>query len=163
MECTRTEAQALYSSRTYSNTNWFSFQGWSGWARLVDAHDGDTVTVVMYVQGQYIKCRLRLAGINAPEINSKDPVIKEGAVVARNRILQLACESEAACGLNELLSRAEIHTLLDKECVLVWIRCLQMDKYGRILAHVYPSSNHDKSINAMLVEEKRAEPFMVDA
>ncbi|KAJ3085608.1 hypothetical protein HK102_014001 [Quaeritorhiza haematococci] len=62
---------------------------WAG-----DAYNADSLTVVMRYHGQPFKFRTRMYGIDACEINSKDPIQKAKAVEARDRVLQLGAKGE---------------------------------------------------------------------
>jgi endonuclease YncB( thermonuclease family) len=74
----------------YSNTPYFTLNNTCTYARLVDIHDGDTITVIIFIFNHPFKFHLRLAGIDTCEINNKHSELKIKAMQARNRVLQLA-------------------------------------------------------------------------
>ncbi|KAJ3075848.1 hypothetical protein HK102_005524 [Quaeritorhiza haematococci] len=132
----------------------FTFDGIKGWCRLVDAYDADTLTIVMQYQNQPFKFRTRMYGIDACEINSKDPVIKAKALQARNRVLQLVCGVRL-----KLEKRAEVQRLLADNVCLLWIECMHHDKYGRILVRCRLSPDDPRTLADILIEEKLAYPY----
>lgn len=69
-------ALALLAAHGYAGTPAFTLAGCEGWARLVDIHDGDTVTVVTEVfKGQMHRLHVRLNGIDTREIRDPDPLL----------------------------------------------------------------------------------------
>lgn len=65
--------------------------GTVGPVKLVSVYDGDTFvcTIPQYPPIIGVKIRVRLSGINAPELNSKDPVERDLALKAKNRLKEL--------------------------------------------------------------------------
>jgi micrococcal nuclease len=106
--------------------------------KVLNVVDGDTVDVEIDL-GFHIKKtdRIRMLGIDTAELNSKDPSQRELAVVAKNRVRDLA----------PAITR--IKTEMDKG-----------DKYGRLLGTLYMGDN-TTSINEILVQEGLAVPYMV--
>lgn len=96
-------------------------------ALVTNVVDGDTIDATVYL-GFYVAAsiRFRLVGINTPEINSPDPVVREAALNAKKRVQDL---------------------ILNKS---VTLRSFKTDKYGRWLADVYLDSN---SISNTLLHE----------
>jgi micrococcal nuclease len=89
--------------------------GYEGWARVVRVVDGDTVVAVIDLPGGGLfRAALRLAGVDAPELRSRDPELRALAARARDRLAEL-------CG--------------DR---VVWCRCEGRDRYGRALARLQP-------------------------
>jgi micrococcal nuclease len=106
-------------------------------AKVIDVYDGDTITVLADLGFHTtIKLKLRLFGINTPELKGASRV--EG-LVARDRVNGL---------------------VMGKDIIIKTYRDRQ-EKFGRWLAEIYlPGS--EKSINTLLVEEKLAVPFMTE-
>lgn len=71
------EANDLLSK--YDNsTKLFSLAGLKTWARLTQMYDADTMQVVFpFDKGDVHKIIIRVMGIDSPEMNSKDPVVKD--------------------------------------------------------------------------------------
>ncbi len=107
-------------------------------AKVLRIHDGDTFTIGWKENDKFVKTNIRLTGIDTPELKSKNNDGKE------SKLCRL--------GRNWLIS-----IYLNK---LVTIECLDMDKYGRLLANVYNYPNNDNiSINQMLIDNKFARVY----
>ena len=146
----------------YGSTPAFSFADVGPVMRVVDVHDGDTIKVVMEVfPGRFFKSSLRLAGIDACEITSHDAAVHARAVDARTRLLQLITR----LGPETVPYRThfQIQTLLASEVFLVRAVVHGVDKYGRVLADVYPigpaSDGGPESLSAVLLREKLVMPY----
>lgn len=142
------------------NTPEFTFAGRKLWARVVSVYDGDTVTLVFpVVDGCMSRFSARLHGIDTCEMKSKEAANKELAVKARNRLLELITGS--AVSATAALARKDIVAMLEKEVCLVWIECLEFDKYGRVLVKMYaaPDTSGVRSFADTLVDEKLAYPY----
>lgn len=84
-------------------------------AHVVDVYDGDTITVNIDLGFSMIlqKLKIRLLGIDSAEMKSKDPILRERAVAARDWL------------------RGQI---LDKD---VFLESHGLDKYGRWLGKIH--------------------------
>ena len=82
------------------------------YARVVNVHDGDTISVIFKFAGSYCKFTVRLDGIDTAEINGE---LRKVAIKARDR-------------LNEFIQQSDS---------FVWLECKGFDKYGRVLADVW--------------------------
>ncbi len=143
---------SLWSS---ANTPVFSFGGARLVARLLDVHDGDTVTVAAEVYpGRVCQLHLRLLGLDAPEVSVAAQ--RERAQLARCRLVELLT------GLRpdplRCLTRGEMRSLLQCDVNLVHVECGCNDKYGRVLARVSrePGGRHAGDV---LVEEGLAHAY----
>jgi endonuclease YncB( thermonuclease family) len=131
----------------------FSLEGLEAWCRLVDVHDGDTLTVVAeFLPGHFGKFHLRLLGIDTAEMTADAPAVKAKALAARDRVMQLCT------GCTDCRSPADIRAALTKQVVMVRVRCGRNDKYGRTLADVSDSQSGG-SIAARLLAEGLAKPY----
>lgn len=148
------------SNYTAFNTPVFGLKGRKLTGRLVDVHDGDTITVIAELfPSSVFKINVRLAGIDAAEMASKSPQVKEFAERARMRVVTLLT------GLHESdlphtghLTRAEMMSLLQRNVHLVHLRCKDMDKYGRVLADVAIDENYPH-VGMVLLQEGLASPY----
>ena len=113
----------------------FSFDGIKCWSKCVEVYDGDTITVIFKYRDVIIKDRLRLWGINTPEIRTRDEEEKELGLIARDWLRE---------------------RILYKP---VWVEFLKTDKYGRSLAKIY-TAPETRMINDVLVDEGMAEEYM---
>jgi endonuclease YncB( thermonuclease family) len=101
---------------------------------VIKVYDGDTVTVASRTTGTNIVYRfsVRLAGIDTPEMNSKNNVEKERAIFVRDRL----------------------HDLVFGKIVL--LKNLSTEKYGRILADIYLDNLH---VNQYMIDQKYAHVY----
>ena len=112
-----------------NDISYFSFNNEEKQAKCIKVYDGDTITVVFDTFGTLCKHRIRLYGIDTPEIRTKDLVEKEKGFEARDFLRSII--------LNKIIT----------------IKCGEFDKYGRLLGTVI----HDGSnINELLIEKKYA-------
>ena len=103
-------------------------------ATITDVYDGDSVTAIVDLGFKIsIKLKLRLSGINAPEIRGEE---KSLGLVSKERLSQL---------------------ILNKEVIIKTSKDRQ-EKYGRWLAEIY-LPDQIKSVNELLVSEGLASPY----
>jgi endonuclease YncB( thermonuclease family) len=126
-----------------------SINGLKSYGRLIDVYDGDTIKVILPTFDSYYKFTIRLNGIDTCEIKSKDKILQDNAIKARDRVFELLTN-------NKINTKNDIKNLLESEVYLVWVECVNKDKYGRILANIYKDNNTTKSISEILLEEKLA-------
>lgn len=105
-------------------------------ALVTDVYDGDTITVDIDL-GFGIKItnqKIRLVGINAPELKGKT---KAEGLKSKNKLTELV-----------LNKQIKIETIKDKT-----------EKYGRLLGKIWVE---DTFVNNLLVTEGYAVPYMVE-
>lgn len=107
----------------------FTFEGQTVNARMVDCYDGDTCTLIIPFMSTLIKIKCRLNRINTPELRTIDALEREIAIKARDK-------------LQEYID------------VILTAKFSKADKYGRFLVDLY--TDNGKCINDMLVEENLA-------
>jgi len=139
-----------YFNHTYENTKKFSLSGLECYARVVKVYDGDTITVVMKVFGDVYKFSVRISGIDACEMTSKNPEEKAKAIKARNRILQML---NCIDSVDKVLTNKDILHMLNIKVYIVKVKCFDFDKYGRLLADVFIN---EKNIGEVLLNDKLA-------
>jgi endonuclease YncB( thermonuclease family) len=115
----------------------FTFCGLETYARLLDVYDGDSIIVAFVVHDTLWRFQIRLNGIDAHELKSNDRETKTLATITRNRLIQHL----SGANLHASVSRKEIQEYFQKNKTIVQIKCYQFDKYGRLLADVYNTSN----------------------
>lgn len=145
-------AMRVYGMHMYENTREFGLDGWVGWARLVDCYDGDTLTVVIQFMGECFRVRIRLAGIDAPELRGVDAA---KGVAARDALIAhlTGCDSKG------LTSRG-VRAMLSDAVHLVWLNCGKNDKYGRVLCEVFSKAGAiETNAGAALVGGGHARPY----
>ncbi len=110
-------------------------------AKVVDVYDGDTITVVLINKCGFEKHKLRLYGIDTPEMkpSRNDPnrnEIKEKAILAKNKLIELI--------LNKIV-------LLD---------LIGYDKYGRLLGTIFLKNYCSKvNINKYMIDNNYAKEY----
>lgn len=112
----------------------FSLDGMTFYAKVIGVYDGDTVTVVFKYKGEYSKWSCRLAGIDTPELKTKNEKEKKAATEARDFL------------------RGHI---LGK---IVKIECEDFDKYGRLLVTIF-DEDASININELMINEGYAKAY----
>lgn len=138
--------------------NW-TLEGKEMWARVVDVYDADTLTLILPLDLGYYKFSCRVYGIDTAEIKSKLEETKAIANKAKNRMLEL-------CGvkniqLDKIYSRKETQAMLNSKVYVVYVKCKEWDKYGRLLIDVFNNVYNDVYTNHVnladiLIREKLA-------
>lgn len=138
-KCDRSTLIQIYREHDKS-TEFFSLNGTKCWGRVVDIYDGDTIKIVLpFGQGSFYKFSARLYGIDTPELKSEDEKIKKIGLKAKERLIQLVgWKKEDAAAI-----------------AIVWVECLEWDKYGRLLINIYKNPGGE-SFGDILVKEKLA-------
>ena len=134
------------------STPYLTLSGISTLGRLVDVIDGDSLSIVLPVFNNYYRYNVRVNGIDTCEMKSKSEENKRMALKARNTILDLVTEQTN----QENLTKKQIQHLLDEKVTLVWVECLDFDKYGRLLANIYKKQDDKQSLSEYLLEHKLA-------
>lgn len=130
----KNEACALYENYSFDAPD-FGLDHWSGWARVVNVIDGDTVVVLLKCGLGVIKAHIRLNGIDAPELHSKDPVEKEKGLIAKCEAIKYI--TNISIDHHTPLSRSAIIDMFHKNMYLVWLSCNGSEKFGRTLGNIY--------------------------
>lgn len=148
------------SDCTYENTPFFSLNGSVMEAKTVDIYDGDTATFVLRVHDNLYAYKMRLSGIDTPEIrvskaNPNRKEEKRAAIYARNRFLQLVCDQ--AIDLEKPYTKKQIKAMLGENRKLVHLKCGKAGKFGRTLVHVFLKEedldDKGKCVNKVLLRE----------
>ena len=132
------EKRSIRSLKRLDETQlgFFTFSGQKFPSRCIDVYDGDTVTLIIPIKDSYYKMKCRLYGIDTPEKRTKDDFEKKCAIIARDRMIELIHEK------------------------VVWIECIDWDKYGRLLANIYlkksDMKNGKDSVNNLMISENMA-------
>ena len=135
-------------------------------ARLVGAHDGDTISVVIKLyedrdgRSKVARFNVRLDGIDTPEMTSKDLSEKVRAIHARNRLVSILTGGQVDLDSLSSTTRPSINAKLCEKVHLVFLECRGMDKYGRVLAALYhPDDLAGGSANQRMLDEGLAKPY----
>jgi endonuclease YncB( thermonuclease family) len=144
---------------TTKDTPEFSLQGLTLQGKVVELYDADTCKIVLPLQNTFYKFTCRLSGIDTPEMKPlKTKVNRDQEIVwakkARAELLKLICCSEDTCFELDM-KKEDILTILEKNKNLVTVKCLEFDKYGRLLVELLHGTA-EKSFNTILIEKNMA-------
>lgn len=148
---------------TYENTSIFTLEGQTISGKCVDIYDGDTMTLSVNISENIYKFKMRLSGIDTPEIRPKKnnpnrDEEKNAAIFVRNRVLQLIVDNDIE--LEKKYSKKEVRKFLGENKNVVHLKCGKFDKFGRCLVKVFLNKedlkDKSKSINKILLKEKLA-------
>jgi len=148
----------------------FSLCGQTIIGRVVETYDADTCKIVLPVMGSFFKFICRLNGIDTPEMKPrKDKPNRDNEIIwakkARAELLRLICQSPQSTVFDNLyIKKEEIINELQNNKNLVTVKCLEFDKYGRLLVELFPvavessssSSSSSKSFNQILIDKNLA-------
>ena len=136
-----------------NDTPIFTMNGMKTFARVVNVIDGDTLSLVIPLFDKYFKFNVRINGIDTCEVHSNDVEIKEKGLKAKYRVVEILSKKDVKDVL--CISRKQIIELFNSNMSIVWIECLEFDKYGRLLGNVF-FDNKTKNIADILMFEKLA-------
>lgn len=128
----------------------FSPVGLDGIARVVDIHDGDTVSVISRLiddpRSQEYLFHVRLYGIDAAELKDHNPIIKKFAYKTRQRVIDILNPSGADFSTHEILVHLDI---------------ISLDKYGgRFVGNIWPTEDKtQENLSQILLRERYVKPF----
>lgn len=101
--------------------------------------DGDTIDAEIDLGfDTHVKKRIRLYGINTPEVRTRDKQEKARGIAAKQRLQQI----------------------IDSHDGVIYMNSMDKGKYGRCIGVLYESNIDHESINDMLVNEGHAVPYM---
>jgi endonuclease YncB( thermonuclease family) len=127
----------------------FSLNGLSCWAKIVYVYDGDTVHIVIKFNDVLTRFNCRLFGIDTKEMKSTNITDKEIAIQARNYLInKLNCVDVDLNNIN----KNNIKDLCANSKKLVWVNCLEFDKYGRLLIEIKDTPQSTKTYNQELID-----------
>jgi len=110
----------------------FSLDGYSTISRVVDVYDGDTCTVIFEWEGKMRKFKCRCSGYDSPEMKPRLNIENRADIIVKAKL--------AKTRLQELTN------------VCIRIKCLEFDKYGRLLAELYTFYTNEH-INQIMIDE----------
>lgn len=141
----------------------FSLCGQTILGRVVETYDADTCKIVLPVMGSFFKFICRLNGIDTPEMKPrKDKPNRDNEIIwakkARAELLKLICQSPQSTVFDNLdIKKEEIINELQNNKNLVTVKCLEFDKYGRLLVELFPVAlESSKSFNQILIDKNFA-------
>ena len=118
-----------------NSTPFFSLKNKFKLCKVVDVYDGDTCKVVFSLKGEIYRWNVRLEGYDTPELRPSKS--KE------NRDEEIASAKRARDYLSKLVMN---------EAQLVYIKCGEFDKYGRLLGTLFLNEKDTKSVNQIMID-----------
>ena len=134
-----------------TNTPLFSFNGVNGMSRVVDITDGDTIKAIINFKDSYYKIIVRLNNIDTCETKSKCEENKNLGIEAKKRLYNLITNKTI-----DTNDKKQIKQELNNNCYLIYLKCYDFDKYGRVLGDIYYNDTDDTSFSSILIKEKLA-------
>jgi len=143
----------------------FTLNNINTYGRLVDIIDGDSLSIILPIYNDYFKFNVRLNGIDTSELHSHKEELKHFAENAKNELVKLIIKTDNLTKMDSLiktdnLTKHEVQEILDNKLIVVWVECLEFDKYGRLLANVYcfneDTNEYDISLSEYLLNNKFA-------
>lgn len=133
------------------NTKAFNFDGINCMCRVIDITDGDTIKVIINFKNDYYKIIVRLNNIDTCETKSKCEENKQKGLEAKKRIFNLITGKNI-----DTVDKKYIKNELNDNCYIVYMKCYDFDKYGRVLADIYSNEKSSESFSNILINEKLA-------
>ena len=122
-------------SSVNNDTPLFSLEGKFVQCKVVNVYDGDTCKVVFPLNGEIYRWNVRLTGYDTPEMRpprsqeNRDEEI-QAAIAAKNFLKSKVMNNEQ----------------------LVYIKCGEFDKYGRLLGTLYVEETDEVSVNDLMIQ-----------
>lgn len=131
-QCVSDQIDRYRLRSTNKQTRPLTFNNQRKLCKVVDVYDGDTITVVFFYRNAPYLWKIRLAGIDTPELRTK-------------------CEMEKQHGYH-------VRDLLRKRILnkIIVLRCGGFDKYGRLLATPYQNK---ENLCEWMITHKYAVPY----
>jgi endonuclease YncB( thermonuclease family) len=117
------------------NTPFFTLEGQFKLCKVVDVYDGDTCRVVFYHNGHINKWNVRMNGYDTPEMRPSKSLPNRDEIKAKS--------IEAKNYLKSLIT--------NNPDQLVYIKCGEFDKYGRLLGDIYINKDDTQSVNQLMI------------
>ena len=114
----------------------FSLDGTFCQCKVVDVYDGDSCKVVFPLQDKLYRWNVRLDGYDTPEMRPRKN--------KPNREQEIAAAKEAKIFLKSLVMKSSEQ--------LVYIKCKEFDKYGRLLGDLFVCEDDKCSVNQLMID-----------
>jgi endonuclease YncB( thermonuclease family) len=131
----------------------FSLNGKNTLCRVIDILDGDTIKIIIPLFDNFYKFSVRLNGIDTCELKSNNEENKKLGIKAKVRLTELICNE------NISLDKNELKKLLNNNVFLIYVKCYNFDKYGRLLCDI-SKTNNSRCFSDILLEEKLAYKYI---
>ncbi len=136
----------------------FSLNNYKTHARICSMYDADTIKAVIPIFGSFYKFSIRLMGIDTCEMKAKNPKVKEISLKARDYLFELVTSQKP----DPSWKKKDYEAFFDREVHIIYLHCLEFDKWGRVLANVYNNDSCTKSMSEFLLEARLAYKYHGD-
>lgn len=113
------------------------------YAKVIDIYDADTITCILFFRNIPNIVKIRLHGIDAPEMKpdklNENDMIKEKALA--------------------IISKVVLQKLIQKNNNIIFLKTYGSEKYGRTLANIYKEENGSESFNEILINLKLVDKY----
>ena len=120
-------------------THKFSLDGIVKLCKVVDIYDGDSCRVVFKNNNIINKWNVRMNGYDSPEIRPSKKLEN------RDEIKKKAIEA-----------KKYLKSLIMNDNQLVYLKCFDFDKYGRLLGEIYINKTDTESVNDLMIKNNYA-------
>lgn len=138
----------------------FNFNGLVCPCRILNVYDGDTCTAGINWNNKYIQLRLRLKGINSPEIKpskklaNRDEIIKQ-AYLAKSKMIEYCTDVIP----NNCQSKADCEEIMKKNTKILYVKMYNFDAFNRVVSELYLDQDFKISINKLMIDGGYAVKF----
>jgi endonuclease YncB( thermonuclease family) len=119
----------------------FTMNGKEKWCKVINVYDGDTVDIIFYNTDELMHYKLRLYGIDTPELKPLKSISNRDEIIAKAQS-----------------AKKYLETLIQNK--IVYVRFCNEEKYGRLMGSIYLSKKSSEiSVNQMLVDAGHAKEY----
>ena len=136
MDCQEPDEIICQLKECTKKTKKFTLDGCVKLCKVVDVYDGDTCRVVFNHNGQINKWNIRMNGYDSPEMRPSKSLPNRDEIKAKAKA-----------------SKAYLKSLICKDDQqLVFLKCGEFAKYGRLLGTIYVNQTDEKSVNEIMIQ-----------
>ena len=131
----------------------FDLKGKEYMAKVVDVYDGDTCSILIFLNRNFTKIKLRCLGYDTPEmkpsknLNNRDELINM-AIKSMNYFIYRV--TNCSIDIDKHYTKPELKELLRQNTKLIKVKSHGWDKYGRFLGEIYID---DKNLNQEMIDK----------
>ena len=125
-------------NNSYTDLKYFTLNEYVTKCKVVNVHDGDTISIVFYLNGVPMKTHFRMLGYDAPEIK---PI---------KTIENYDLHKKAGIVVQQIIEKKLLGNIF-------WIKFCKEEKYGRTMGEIYElcdNADSEKSINKWMIDNK---------
>lgn len=117
------------------DTEYFSLKNKMKKCKIVDVYDGDSCKAVFFLNKQMYKWDIRLNGYDSPEIRPRKNIEDRDKIIAK-----------------AISAKNYLKSLIMNDNQLVYIKCGDFDKYGRVLGTIFIKKDDQESVNDKMIK-----------